>query len=272
MRGVAPPRPEEPVPRRLPVIILGLVTVLGAVVAPLATVPRAWSLFVRGEAAAADGESLVVRILIDLALVTVFGLQHSGMVRPAYRRAYGRRFPPATDRATYSLFSGLALALVFAAWRPIGGVAWDATDPRMAGLLGALLVGGWALAAGGSLAIGGLELLGLPQLRDYLAGRSFESPRFRTPRPYHFVRHPIMLGFLVGMWGGPRMTADRLVLVAGMSVYILVGIVLEERDLRAEFGESYARWRARTPMLLPRLGRLPRSHGSGAVRSGSTES
>jgi protein-S-isoprenylcysteine O-methyltransferase Ste14 len=64
-----------------------------------------------------------------------------------------------------------------------------------------------------------------------------------------------MLGILVGMWSGPLMTVDRLVLVAGMSVYVIAGIVLEERDLLREFGEPYRAWRARTPMLVPGPGR-----------------
>jgi len=240
------------VPRRWPVIAWGIATVLGSVGAPLAAVPRAIELFAVGSAGGADPAAAPgVRLLIDLALVALFGLQHSGMVRPAWRRAYGRRFPLATDRATYSLLSGVILALVVFLWRPLGGVAWEVTSPWGVASLTAMLVGGWALAAGASLAIGGVELLGLPQLRDHLAGRPFEAPRFRTPGPYRLVRHPIMLGFLIGMWGGPRMTTDRLVLVAGMSVYILVGIWLEERDLRAEFGAPYERWRRRTPMLLP---------------------
>jgi protein-S-isoprenylcysteine O-methyltransferase Ste14 len=194
---------------------------------------------------------LAARILFDLALVAVFALQHSGQARPAWRAAWARRLPPATERAAYSLLSGVALALVLGVWRPIGGVVWAAEGPVARAALWLALVAGWGLAGVSTLAMGGVELLGWSQIRRALAGGEWRPPRFRAPGPYRFVRHPILLGFLVGMWGGPVMTGDRFVLVVAMSVYILVGIRLEERDLGSELGEEYLAWRARTPLLLP---------------------
>ena len=40
---------------------------------------------------------------------------------------------------------------------------------------------------------------------------------------------------------------------AGFSLYILVGVAFEERDLVLQFGERYRRYRAEVGMLVPRL-------------------
>ncbi len=262
-------------PRRLPVVVCGALGVLGGAVAPALFVPRAWSIFVRGANPPLESApgGPVAHILFDLALVVVFGLQHSGMARRSWRAAWARRFSAATERSIYSLFSGLALALLFAAWRPVGGIAWSVDQPAIAGVLFVTLAVGWGLAIASSFAIGGLELLGVPQVTAWLAGRAHEPPRFRAPGPYRLVRHPILLGFLLGMWSGPVMTVDRLVLVAGMSVYLLVGIALEERDLLVDLGEPYRLWREHTPMLLPRVVRRARAKADpgGPSRPGPSE-
>ena len=48
---------------------------------------------------------------------------------------------------------------------------------------------------------------------------------------------------------------SHLVFAAGMTVYILVGIAHEERDLVAHFGPAYHDYRKRVGMLLPGVGR-----------------
>jgi protein-S-isoprenylcysteine O-methyltransferase Ste14 len=81
----------------------------------------------------------------------------------------------------------------------------------------------------------------------------------REPSLYRFVRHPMMLGFFFAFWAIPQMTVGHLLLAAGMSVYILIALHYEERDLVGLFGADYENYRERVGMLTPRIRRRSRS-------------
>jgi methanethiol S-methyltransferase len=72
-----------------------------------------------------------------------------------------------------------------------------------------------------------------------LRGRELTPPRFHTPFLYKWVRHPLYLGFFLAFWATPQMTVGHLLLAAGMSVYMLIAIRYEERDLVAFHGRDY---------------------------------
>lgn len=200
---------------------------------------------------------LGLALCINGLLMGLFGLQHSGMARTGFKRWWVRLVPRAVERTTYVLASSLVLLFLFWQWQPIPALIWDvAWGPGRWALWG--LYGlGWTAAVGSTFLISHADLFGLRQTRAYGRSERPPRPRFQTPGPYRYVRHPLMSGLLVAFWATPRMTTGHALFAAGMTVYVLVGLRFEERDLVRAFGDRYRAYRERVPMLLPRPGRPP---------------
>jgi protein-S-isoprenylcysteine O-methyltransferase Ste14 len=181
-------------------------------------------------------------LAIDLALVLAFGAQHTVMARGAFKRLLARVVPEPLERSTFVLASALCAAAIAFWWAPIGGDAWAVRGAPLALAVQAIAFAGYGLVVVASFAFDHFGLFGLKQ-----GGR----PAFRTPGLYRVVRHPMMLGFLIGAWAAPRMTVGHVVFAASLTAYVLVGVHFEERSLLRDLGESYARYRSEVPMLLP---------------------
>jgi methanethiol S-methyltransferase len=190
-------------------------------------------------------------LIVNLILMSVFALQHSVMARKPFKRWWTQFVPASVERSTYVLFSSLALLLLFWQWRPMPAVVWQIADPQIALALTGLSFVGWVMVFTSTFLINHFELFGLHQVANNLGGRPMPAPRFRTPLYYKFVRHPIYLGFLIAFWVAPTMTVGHLLFAAVTTAYILVGILLEERDLVDLFGDDYRRYRDRVSMLVP---------------------
>src|SRR6185369_11040374 len=87
--------------------------------------------------------SLAVAILIDVALLGLFAVQHSVMARRPFKEWLTRFVPEPAERSTYVLCSSVALIAMFAAWRPLGGIVWDVQSPTGRMLLEATFATGW---------------------------------------------------------------------------------------------------------------------------------
>jgi protein-S-isoprenylcysteine O-methyltransferase Ste14 len=211
---------------------------------------------------------LGLALLVDVALLTVFALQHSVMARPAFKRAWTRVVPESIERSTYVLASSLALILLFWGWQPLGGLVWQVEVPLARVFLHAAGATGWLLVLACTFAIDHFDLFGLRQVWIQLLDRPYTAIDFRTPGPYRFVRHPLYVGWLLAFWSTPTMSIAHLVFAVATTGYILAAIRLEERDLVAAHGEDYRRYRERVPMLLPLRRATRRSPASGAAHAG----
>jgi protein-S-isoprenylcysteine O-methyltransferase Ste14 len=201
--------------------------------------------------------SVAAAVAINLLLLGVFVVQHSGMARPAFKRRWTRHVPEPIERSTYVLASSLALFLVFWQWRPIGGTVWNVTDPLGRALLWLVCANGWLLVLYATCLINHCDLFGLRQTWLYFRGRKYTPLKFDTPGPYRMVRHPLYIGWLLAVWATPKMSATHLLFAAGLTVYILTAIRWEEKDLASHFGPQYTEYQASVPMLIPRLSWLP---------------
>lgn len=203
-----------------------------------------------------DMGSLGAAILIDVGLIALFGLQHSVMARPAFKRAWTRIVPKEAERSTYVLIASAVLAFMLWQWRPIPTpVLWQADAAWTAAIGWGVMGLGVAVLLWATFLIDHFELLGLRQGWHTLRGIELRAPAFVTPYLYKIVRHPQYLGWLLIFWGTPTMTVGHLLFAAGMSGYILVALRFEERDLVRHIGEEYARYRQQVPALVPVPGR-----------------
>jgi protein-S-isoprenylcysteine O-methyltransferase Ste14 len=190
-------------------------------------------------------------LLIDVALLGIFALQHSLMARPFFKRWITRFIPESAERSTYVLLSSAALITLFVFWQPLGGIAWHIEDPTVRAVLYGLFGFGWLLVLVSTFLINHFDLFGLRQVWLQVAGRPYTHLRFGTPGPYKLVRHPLYLGWLFAFWATPTMTGTHLLFAFMTTAYILVAIQLEERDLVDALGEDYRRYRERVPMIVP---------------------
>ena len=189
---------------------------------------------------------------INVALAAAFAIQHSGMARPAFKRWWTRFVPEPIERATYCLVSVVAVFALYALWQPMGPVLWHVEGAAGSVMTGAYLAS-WLALVYVTYLIDHFDLFGMRQVYLHLRGRPADSPSFVAPSLYRWVRHPLYVAWLAIFWLTPLMTVGHLIFSVTITAYVLAAIQLEERDLEGAIGESYARYRASTPMLLPRL-------------------
>ena len=200
-----------------------------------------------------EGEA--ARIAFNLSLIAAFGLQHAVMARDAFKRRWTQIIPASVERSTFTALSGLIAGAIVWLWQPQPSVIWQVEGTFASYGLRGLCGLGWAYLLAATFAIDHFELFGVKQVWRNLRGTETPPANFKERFMYRFDRHPIMTGVLVGLWSTPVMTLDHLVLALGFTGYIVIGVTIEERDLRRKHGTRYAEYARRVRTIVPRLAR-----------------
>ncbi|MCB1961444.1 MAG: hypothetical protein KDE68_13130 [Rhodocyclaceae bacterium] len=211
---------------------------------------------------AAGDASTGVAIAINLALITLFAVQHSVMARRSFKQKLARVLPPAAERSTFMLGTAVVVFLMIGLWAPMTAPIWTFEDGPLHHALLAIGLAGWALVFYATFLINHFDLFGLRQVWLHFRGVPYTPVPFQLNTLYRYIRHPIMTGVFFGIWFTPAMTVGHLMFALGMSAYILIGVAHEERDLIRAFGERYLAYRASTGRFLPVIRR---------TRSGASE-
>lgn len=190
-------------------------------------------------------------LIVNIGLIALFAVQHSGMARPRFKQWMWNYVDPAAVRSVYVLMSCMVLIALMVLWQPMGGVVWSVQSLIARRFITALYFLGWALMIRATFLLDHYEMFGLRQVWCHFhGGRRCNEPSFGTPGAYRYMRHPIYAGWLIVMWASPVMTTAHLVLAVGLTIYVLLGIQLEERDLERRL-PYYEQYRRKVPMLLP---------------------
>jgi protein-S-isoprenylcysteine O-methyltransferase Ste14 len=196
-----------------------------------------------------------VAALIDVFLIALFGIQHSVMARQGFKRWWTQFVPHAAERSVYVLMASLSLIVLFLFWRPIDAVVWNIGTPAIVAIIWAAFWLGWGMVLVSTFLLNHFELFGLQQAWFHATGRKAADPELRQPLFYRWIAHPLYSGFTLAFWATPQMTVGHLLLAIGMTIYMLIAIRYEERDLVAFYGKKYEDYRSGVGMLTPRFRR-----------------
>jgi protein-S-isoprenylcysteine O-methyltransferase Ste14 len=206
--------------------------------------------------------------VVNLGLLVAFGVQHSVMARPAFKRVWTRLVPQPIERSTYVLVSNLTLLGLMWLWQPMPLVVWDVQNAVGWWLLVGLFVAGWLLVPAVSLMINHFDLFGSRQVWLHLQGKENEPLAFQTPLAYGWVRHPLYVAWMLAFWATPHMTLGHLLFASVLSAYMVAASKVEERDLVGYFGQEYEAYRRRVPAFVPVVwSRMP-EQGENAAQPG----
>jgi len=192
-------------------------------------------------------------LLIDVGLIALFGLQHSLMARPTFKAAWTKIVPKPIERSVYVLLSSVVLIALYVWWQPLPAVIWQASTPAIAAACWTVFALGFGLVLLATFVINHFDLFGLRQTFLHLRSRPYTELPFQVRFLYRIVRHPLYVGWFLAFWATPAMTVGHLLFAAGMSLYIVIAVRYEERDLVKHLGTDYVDYQRRVPKFIPRF-------------------
>jgi methanethiol S-methyltransferase len=234
------------------ILLYGVICYSAAMGSLLLLIGFCTDLIVPKSLGAVSGGFSLEALLIDLGLLALFGVQHSVMARPGFKAVFTKIVPEPAERATYGLATAAVIGVIYHYWQPLPGALWALEPGNAAMALTVISLLGFGLVAYSSFLIDHFDLFGLRQVWLYFRAVPYTPIPMKSPVLYMWVRHPLYVGILIGIWFTPNMTWGHLLFAAGMTVYLLIGMAYEEKDLVSAYGEDYERYQAETPALIPR--------------------
>lgn len=200
---------------------------------------------------------------IILLAVLVYGVVHSALATIGFKSRLRSWLGPGADRwyrLAYNAFAILTLLPILAltASLPDRELYVIPAPWSYLALVGQLLA--LVALAIGLLQTGVYSLLGFEQMLNASPDSSLQMV---TSGLYRWVRHPLYTAGLAFIWLTSPMTRNLLALNIGLTLYLILGAIYEERKLVREFGEQYTRYQQEVPMLIPRFGRKRPGKGGG---------
>ena len=238
---------------RLITLIYGVVSYLLFFAVFLYLIAFVGDLFVPKTLSSETSRDMPSALLINLALILLWGVQHTIMARDWFKAAIAPVIPHHIERSTYVLASTGVLALLMYAWQPIDGIIWQVDQILGIQVLWLLFGLGWALVLLSTFLTDHFDLFGLRQTWLRFTKKHYTSVGFTERWFYRWIRHPMMLGLLMAFWAIPVMTMGHLVFSIGMTVYVLLGIFFEERGLATSIGADYVDYQKRTARMIPKI-------------------
>jgi methanethiol S-methyltransferase len=191
-----------------------------------------------------------VTLALDASLSFAFFFQHSFMIRNAYQRWSAGLIGEKYFGASYTIASSIVLIVLVVFWQTSSYTTYSA-DGALRLVFRATFMLSIVGLMWGIVSLGSFDSFGVGPIRKGTRPPTITQDVLKTCGPYRWVRHPLYLCSITMIWSCPDLTADRVLFNLLWTGWIVLGTMLEERDLVARFGHDYRIYQARVPMLIP---------------------
>ena len=189
-------------------------------------------------------------IAFDALLCLVFFVQHSTMIRKSFKNRLRKIMAAHYHGAFYSISSGTILLILILLWQDTHLHIFNHQDGILI-LFRGIFFSSIGLFVWGCVALRSFDFFGIEPIIANMEGREPIAMPFIVRGPFRWIRHPLYLAMLLMIWSCPHVSIDRFLFNILWTVWIVVAILLEERDLVDGFGENYLDYQRKVPMLLP---------------------
>lgn len=190
-------------------------------------------------------------VTTNVALLGLFAIQHTVMARLTFKQWWKKIIPKSIERSVFVLMASLLLLLMNWQWKAMPEIVWRVDSGWGRILLYTIGAAGWIIVLYATFLINHFDLFGLRQVWLYYSKVEYTVVKFKETVLYRWLRHPLMLGFIIAFWATPTMTQGHLLFAIVTTVYILIAIRIEEHTLLAVHGEEYRRYQQRVSMIIP---------------------